>query len=131
MEALLATSNATADFKAAIASFVAGEKVERVKLESRVPRVKVQRLLTQLLMVEPGLEIEQVVIRGSSGCSDFVGSVDVQTRSGTHVFDFTWCCRWRAEAEGYVDYFGFPDQARAAQEFDWQCFRYWERRGDN
>ena len=128
MEALIASSKATADFKAAITSFVAGEKAERVKLESRVPRVKVQRLLTQLLAVEPALEIEHVVIRGSSGCSDFVGSVDVETRSGTHVFDFTWCCRWRAETEGYVDYFGFPDQARAAQEFDWQCFRHWEKR---
>jgi hypothetical protein len=30
-----------------------------------------------------------------------------------------------------VDYFGFPDQVRAAQEFDWRCFRRWERRGIN
>jgi hypothetical protein len=85
-------------------------------------------VLTQLLAVEPALEIEQVVIRGMSGCSDFVGSVDVLTSSGTHVFEFTWCCRWRAESEGYRDYFGFPDQMRAAQEFDWRCFQRWERR---
>jgi hypothetical protein len=127
METVVATSSATPAFKTAVLSFAAGEKVERVKLESYVPRVKVRRLLTQLLATESALEIESVVVRGTSGCSDFVGSVDVQTTSGTHVFEFTWCCRWRAENEGYRDYFGFPDQMRAAQEFDWRCFRRWER----
>src|SRR5688572_22096631 len=129
METLMQGSRATADFKADVTSFLTGERSERVKLESYVPRVKVQRLLTQLLAVEPALTIENVVIRGMSGCSDFVGSVDVQTSSGSHVFDFVWCCRWRAENEGYVDYFGFPDQSRAAQEFDWRCFQRWEQIG--
>jgi hypothetical protein len=128
MDTLVQSSNATPDFKADLRSFLSGDRAERVKVESFVPRVKVQRVLTQLLAVEPSLEIEYIVIRGSSGCSDFVGSVDVQTKSGTHVFEFTWCCRWRAENEGYRDYFGFPDQMRAAQEFDWRCFRRWERR---
>ena len=111
--------------------FLSGKRCERVKVETHVPRVKVQRLLTQLLAVEPALEIEQVVIRGMAGCSNFVGSVDVRTASGAEVFDFVWCCRWRAETEGLVDYFGFPDQLRAAQEFDWRCFQRWERRGAN
>jgi hypothetical protein len=84
-----------------------------------------------LLTSESGLEIETVTIRGRSGCSDFVGTVDVQTSSGSLMFDFEWCCRWRAESEGWVDYFGFPDQMRAAQEFDWRCFRRWERRNSN
>jgi len=127
METVVATSCATDDFKTAVLSYLAGEKVDQVKLESHVPRVKVRRLLTQLLTNEPALEIEKVVIRGTSGCSDFVGSVEVETSTGTHVFAFAWCCRWRAENEGYVDYFGFPDQMRAAQEFDWQCFRRWEQ----
>jgi len=131
MNTLVHSSRATAEFKAELQSFFAGERAERVKVESFVPRVKVRRLLTQLLHAEPELEIEQVVVRGASGCSDFVGSVDVQTTSGGHVFDFVWDCRWRAENEGWVDYFGFPDQARAAMEFDWQCFQRWERRGDN
>src|SRR5215210_3479630 len=131
MDTLVQSSNATPDFKADVLSFLMGDNTHRVKVETFVPRVKVQRLLNQLLATEPSLEIEQVVIRGLSGCSDFVGSVDVQTRSGTHVFDFTWCCRWRAESEGYVDYFGFPDQMRAAREFDWRCFRRWERRSTN
>lgn len=128
MDSLLRTSSATSGFKEALASFLSGEQSERVKVETRVPHVKVRRLLTQLLTQEPALQIEGVVIRGYSGCSDFVGSVDVQTTSGPATFDFVWDCRWRAQSEGFVDYFGFPDQQRAAHEFDWQCFRQWERR---
>jgi hypothetical protein len=131
MNSVIEKSRATDGFKQAITGFAAGDRPDRVQLETYVPRVKVQRLLTQLLTAEPSLEIEQVVIRGMSGCSDFVGSVDVQTTSGSHVFDFVWCCRWRAESEGYVDYYGFPDQMRAAQEFDWRCFQRWERRASN
>ena len=130
METLLTQSGATEAFKADVARFLAGDHTSRVKVESFVPRVKVQRLLTQLLVQESTLPIDQVVIRGSAGCSDFVGTIDVHTASGSHVFDFVWCCRWRAEREGYVDYFGFPDQSRAAQEFGWQCFRKWERRSN-
>jgi hypothetical protein len=128
MESLMTTSAASTDFKSAVAAFLSGTNSDRVKVESRVPHVKVRRLLAQLLATEPGLEIERVVIRGFSGCSDFVGSVDVETKTGPAVFDFAWDCRWRAQSEGFVDYFGFPDQSRAAQEFDWQCFRQWERR---
>lgn len=131
METLLTQSKATDEFKADLARFLSGDRPGRVKVESFVPRVKVQRLLSQLLAQEASLEIEWVTIRGSSGCSDFVGTVDVHTTSGSHVFDFVWCCRWRAEREGFVDYFGFPDQYRAAQEFDWQCFQKWERREQN
>lgn len=131
METLAHGSRATPDFKADVASYLSGERCDRVKVEGYAPRVKVRRLLTQLLAIEPALEIEGVVIRGSSGCSDFVGSVDVHTAAGSQVFDFAWCCRWRAESEGYVDYFGFPDQMRAAQEFDWRCFQRWERRASN
>ena len=47
------------------------------------------------------------------------------------TFSFTWCCRWRAEQEGWKDYFGFPDQIRAAREFGWDCFQRWsESAGD-
>lgn len=128
MQTAISSSRATTDFKMDVESFLTGNASQRVKVESRVPRVKVRRLLTQLLSAEPTLEIDRVVIRGASGCSDFVGSVDVETRSGGHVFDFVWCCRWKAEREGFVDYFGFPDQMRAAMEFDWRCFQRWERR---
>lgn len=128
MESLYTGSAATSDFKLALATYLEGRQSDRVKVESYVPTVKVRRLLTQLLHVEPQLEIDSVVIRGFSGCCDFVGSVDVHTSTGPAVFEFAWDCRWRAQAEGWSDCFGFPDQARAAQEYDWQCFRHWERR---
>lgn len=128
MQTVISTSRATRDFKADLEAFLSGNESQRVKVESRVPRVKVRRLLTHLLVNEPGLEIDRVVIRGSSGCSDFVGSVEVETTTTSHVFDFVWCCRWKAETEGYIDHFGFPDQLRAALEFDWRCFQQWERR---
>jgi hypothetical protein len=131
MDTVVHESRATNRFKSDLASYLAGGRATRVKVQSFVPRVKVRRLLAQLLSAEAALEIEKVVIRGVSGCSDFVGTVDVETTSDTHAFDFVWCCRWRAEQEGYVDYFGFPDQVRAAQEFDWQCFQSWERRNSN
>ena len=131
METLVTQSRATDEFKADLARFLAGDRPTRVKVESFVPRVKVQRLLSQLLAEEASLEIEQVTIRGSAGCSDFVGTVDVHTRSGSHVFEFVWCCRWRAQREGYVGYFGLPDQSRAAQGFGWRCFQKWERREQN
>lgn len=128
MQIALEVSAATAEFKADVASFLSGEKSDRVRVETYVPRVKVRRLLTQLLTSEPSLEIEHVVIRAQSGCSDLIGTVDVHTRSGPQHFEFVWDCRWRASREGWVDYFGMPDQMRAAQEFDWRCFQRWERR---
>lgn len=131
METLLTESRATDHFKADVNRFLAGDRPSRVKVESFVPRVKVQRLLSQLLAEEAALEIEQITIRGSSGCSNFIGTVDVLTATGSHVFEFVWCCRWRAQREGYVDYFGFPDQSRAAMEFGWRCFQKWERRAAN
>lgn len=125
------SSAASPEFKADLSSYLDGGPSARVRLEGHMPAIKVRRLLAQLVASEPALEIEEVVIRGRSGCSDFVGTVDVRTRSGTHVFEFVWDCRWRAENEGWVDYFGFPDQARAAREFDWRCFQRWERRSRN
>jgi len=101
MDLVLESSTATAEFKTAIGAFLSGERTDRVKVDGYAPRVKVRRVLTQLLTSEPQLDVDQVVIRGTSGCSDFVGSVAVETRSGTtHVYDFVWCCRWRAESEG-------------------------------
>lgn len=128
METVIDGSRATPAFKDAVAAFLRGQASDRLRVESYAPPVKVQRVLAQLLAAEAALEIEHVVIRGRSGCSDFVGSVDVRTTTAAHTFDFVWCCRWRAETEGYVDYFGYPDQTRAAQEFGWRCFRQWEQR---
>ena len=70
--------------------------------------VKVQRLLKHMLSAEPELPIEHIAVQGAAGCSDFTGTVEAQTQSGTHVFDFAWCCRWRAQQQGWTDFFGFP-----------------------
>jgi hypothetical protein len=128
MEPILGKSQATEPFKLDVTAFLSGRVAPRVAVEGFAPRIKVQRLLMQLLDSESALPITRVVVRGRSGCSDFSGEVKVETVSETHVFDFVWDCRWRADKEGWTDCFGLPDQMRAAQEFGWQCFQVWTPR---
>ena len=128
LEQILARSRAVDRFKADVRSYCAEGDAARIRVEGYAPPVKVQRLLKHMLATEPELPIEGISVQAASGCSDFVGTVEAQTKSGTLVFEFAWCCRWRAMQEGWTDFFGFPDQIRAAQEFDWQCFRTWARR---
>jgi hypothetical protein len=128
LEKLLAKSRAHEKFKADVRQFCTRGEASRIHVDSYVPAVKVQRLLKQMLANEPDLPIDGVAVSGASGCSDFTGTVEARTQSATHVFDFGWCCRWRAEQEGWTDYFGYPDQIRAAQEFDWRCFHTWRKR---
>lgn len=125
---LLERSRATDAFKSDVRAFAAREPVSRIQSVRRDPRVKVVRVLSQLLAAEPDLAIEQVTLDAHSGCSDFHGTVTVTHAAGISVFEFAWCCSWRAKEEGWVDWFGLPDQIRAAREFDWQCFQIWERR---
>ena len=126
LEHILAKSRATETFKNAVRRYFEDGFAERVRVEGFAPRIKVRRLLTHMLAAEPHLPIEHVTLCGRSGCSDFVGTVHVHTTHGPRVYAFTWDCRWRAEQEGWTDCFGLPDQIRAAQEFDWQCFERWE-----
>jgi hypothetical protein len=128
MELILEKSQAAKSFKSDVVAFCSGRAAPRVAVEGFVPRIKVERLLMQLLSNEAALPITRVAVRGRSGCSDFVGQVKVETVSETHVFDFVWDCRWRAEREGWIDCFGLPDQTRAAEEFGWQCFQLWSPR---
>jgi hypothetical protein len=122
---LLAESSASEAFKADVIRFLTAGSADRLLVRGFAPRVKVARVIKQMLANHPELDIEHVALEGQSGCSDFAGTVRVATSSKTRVFDFVWCCRWRAEQEGWIDYFGFPDQMRAAREYDWQCFRVW------
>jgi hypothetical protein len=128
MNWILGKSQATEPFKLDVAAFCSGRTAPRVAVEGFAPRIKVERLLMQLLSSEAHLPITRVVVRGRSGCSDFSGEVKVETVSETRVFDFVWDCRWRAEEEGWTDCFGLPDQMRAAQEFGWRCFQVWTPR---
>lgn len=124
---LLAASRAHETFKADVLGFCEHGKTERIEVRGHVPHVKVTRLLKHVLHAEPELEIERIRLRGASGCSDFEGLVELHSTTGTHVYEFVWDCRWRAEQEGWTDCFGFPDQMRAAREYDWRCFRVWEK----
>jgi hypothetical protein len=125
---LLDAAAAHPEFKADFLAFVRGGSTAgpRIQLDGHAPRVKVERLLTQLLHTYPDLVVERVHVRGRSGCSDFSGEMTVFANDGQHRIAFTWCCAWRAEQEGWRDCFGFWDQARAAREFGFRCFSRWE-----
>lgn len=125
----LAAAAAHPDFKRDVDAFVRGGDAARIELHGFAPRVKVERVLTQLLSAHPGLAIERVALRARSGCSDFTGELSVVTADAVHQVAFTWCCAWRAEQEGWRDCFGFWDQQRAAREFGWDCFREWQMIG--
>lgn len=127
MDQLLTQSRATEPFKAAVRSFAAGQVADLVEVRGYAPRVKVERVLHQLLAAEVAHPIERVSISGRSGCSDFVGTLQFVAAGQTYRVEFAWDCRWRAEQEGWVDYFGLPDQIRAAREFGWDCFERWEK----
>jgi hypothetical protein len=126
LEQVLATSSAAETFKRSVRSYCETGAADHIHVEGFAPRIKVRRVLTQVLATEPELPIERIALRGRSGCSDFVGTIQVHTASETRVYEFVWDCRWRAEQEGWTDCFGFPDQIRAAREYDWRCFLRWE-----
>jgi len=125
--ALLDRSLATDAFKSEVLDFLAHRPARRVATVRPAPRVKVVRVLTQLLDAEPELPIDRVRVDAVSGCSDFRGTILVEAGAETQRFEFVWCCHWRANAEGWNDAFGLPDQIRAAREFDWRCFEQWRK----
>lgn len=123
----LQRSRATGAFKDAVMAFLRdGYANDRVAFEGYAPPVKVERTLAKLLEAFPELELERVVIQGASGCEFFRGELSAFTPEGERRIRFHWDCKWRAVQEGWTDYFGFPDQARAAREFGHDCFRTWE-----
>jgi hypothetical protein len=126
LEQILAKSRAAETFKKAVRSYCASGGAEHISVEGFAPMIKVKRLLAHILTAEPHLEIERISLRARSGCSDFIGTVQVHTTDKTHSYEFIWDCRWRAEQQGWKDCFGFPDQIRAAREYDWRCFERWE-----
>jgi hypothetical protein len=126
LEQILEASRAADEFKQAVRQFCANGHTDHIRVDGFAPPIKVKRLITHMLSSEPHLPIERISLRGRSGCSDFVGTVQVHTSTGTHMYEFIWDCRWRAEQEGWTDCFGFPDQIRAAREYDWRCFERWE-----
>lgn len=123
---ILDDSAATSEFKAAVLSVRERVRSPLVTSARPVPHVKIVRLLTHLLDAERGLEIASVRIHADSGCSDLTGVIDVVCGDGMRRFSFAWDCAWRASELGWTDCFGFPDQMRAAREYDWRCFKSWQ-----
>jgi hypothetical protein len=123
---ILDDSAATSEFKAAVLSVHARTRTPLVTSMRPVPHVKIVRLLTHLLSAERELEIESVRIHADSGCSDLTGMIDVTCADAVRRFSFAWDCAWRASELGWTDCFGFPDQMRAAREYDWRCFKSWQ-----
>jgi len=125
---LLAASQATEAFRTDLEAYAARRHADRISTGGNSPRVKVMRVIAQLLHAEPELTVDRVQVRGASGCADFVGTMEVTDADGeVQTFDFEWNCEWKARQLGYLDGFGFPDQIRAANEFGWQCFERWTR----
>jgi hypothetical protein len=119
-------SRVSDSFRAAVEDFLrTGRANERIAFDRQSPAVKVERTLTKVLVEYPELEIESIEIRAHSGCEYYRGELTLRTADAARVVAFNWDCRWRAEENGWHDYFGFPDQARAAREYDWDCFRQW------
>ena len=129
LEALLDASAAHEAFKAEVLEYAAHRVVARLATVGHPPRVKVLRVVAHLLESEPALAIDRVRLRAVAGCADFRGEITVHTADGAErTWDFAWDCRWRAREAGYVDMLGYPDQSRAAREFDFRCFAQWRER---
>ena len=122
---ILTRSCATDRFKNDVIAFAARADAPSITLVRAVPRVKVVRLINQLLHAHPEWVVDRLRVDARSGCSDFIGTAVVEGGGQSRVIQFAWDCRWRAEQEGWVDAFGFPDQIRAADEFGWNCFHRW------
>jgi len=123
---MLDQSAATPTFKNAVLSVQVRTRTPLITSARPVPHVKIMRLLKHLLSAERDLVIESVRIHADSGCSDLTGVIDVTCVDALRRFSFAWDCAWRAREEGWTDCFGFPDQMRAAREFDWRCFKSWQ-----
>lgn len=128
----LSDSRATDAFREALAEFArSGRPNERVRFDSRCPPVKVERTLTKMLEVYPAASVEAVKLDARSGCEFFQGTLAITTADGAETcVRFRWDCKWKAEQQGWKDYFGFADQARAAREYGYDCFLTWSEVSD-
>lgn len=125
LDILLKESAATDEFKKAVRDLQGGRQNPLIQFNRSVPPVKALRAISKLLEEEITEEIQDVRIEGRSGCSDFEGTLVVN--SGAREYSFLWDCAWRAEQEGFRDHWGSPDQIRAARTFGYQCFARFER----
>ena len=126
MDALLAASGATDEFKDSVRQYSTHGKAPLVEAAGYAPPIKVMRVLAQLL--EVGADASTASACASTATPGAPTSAGRSRRTPTGVvrqWRFVWCCRWRAVEQGWVDCFGFPDQMRAAREFGYRCFETW------
>lgn len=121
LDELLVASAATPEFKEALLALTRGTHPERIEFNPGAPPTKVRRVLMKVLETWPELPIDRARIQAISGCSNFIGMVELQP--GGRIVSFEWDCRWQARELGWVDHFGEADQIRAARELDYQCFK--------
>jgi len=126
LDELIAGSAATQDFKESVRRLADGKPQSHILYNRESPMVKVQRLMMKLLEDFPEFPFEDITVQGRSGCSDYVGFAIA--KPGSVHFEFEWDCHWRAEQQGWTDYFGDPDQIRASKELGYQCFRRLEKK---
>jgi hypothetical protein len=120
----LERSAATDSFRAALADFVrTGRSGDTIRFGYGCPPVKVERTITKVLEEYPGFPLESIEVDGASGCEFFRGTAILRGAGEERRVRFWWDCKWRAQQEGWTDWFGFPDQTRAAREFGHDCFR--------
>lgn len=126
----LSESKATPEFAECVRLFISESRANgRIEYSPGAPPVKIARTLTKVLEAYPDSVIERVAIDARSGCEFFRGEIEVTTSERTRRIEFHWDCRWKAEELGWKDYFGFPDQLRAAREYGHDCFRNWDEIG--
>lgn len=124
LDELLTASHATAEFKEAVRALARGERPERIDFNGGAPLVKVLRVVLKTLETFPERAIEKMTVQGTSGCSNFTGQATLEP--GDLAIKFDWDCRWRAQQLAWHDFYGEPDQIRAAHELQYQCFRLFE-----
>lgn len=124
LEALLAQSRAHEVFKEAVLQLESGETSDHIRFNNGNPLVKVLRVIKYFLATHRDLPVEAVAIDARSGCSDYKGTLTVEP--GKRSFTFEWDCYWKACELGWKNFFGNPDQTRAARTFDYLCFRKFE-----
>lgn len=126
IDEILTASAATDGFKDAVRALADERPQQAIACNAGLPPVKALRFVLKMLEECPGVAFESVAIEAASGCSDFGGRATAQP--GEIAFEFKWCCAWRAREQGWKDFFGDPDQIRAAREFGYQCFELFERK---
>lgn len=126
---LLERSSVSDAFREAVVRFLReGRPNDRIAYNRESPPVKVERALTRALEEYPRLAVESIDVRGMSGCEFYRGVMEVRTAAEVRTVSFHWDCKWKAVEMGWHDYFGFPDQMRAAREFGYDCFRAFEEK---